>query len=218
MPRNKLRATQVQAATKPGVLGDGEGLYLRVSPSGAKFWIFVWRRRGRRREIGLGGTGNVSLAMAREKANEARAILGRGGDPATEMAERRAALQRRTFGECADDLIVSMQSGWRHNKSEQQWRMTLTEYAKPLRGLAVADVTTDDVIQTLKPIWTAKPETASRTRGCIEKVLDHAKTRGLRVGENPARWRGHLALLLPARQKLARRTTLPCRTAKCRAS
>jgi integrase len=204
MARNKLRATQVQAAMKPGVLGDGDGLYLRVSKSGAKSWIFVWRRRGRRREIGFGGIGNVSLAMAREKANEARAILGRGGDPATEMAERQAAVQRTTFGECADDLIARMESGWRNRMHAGQWKMTLTEYAKPLRALPVEDVTTDDVIRTLKPIWTTKPETASRTRGRIEKVLDHAKARGLRTGKNPARWRGHLALLLPARSKLAK--------------
>jgi Arm DNA-binding domain len=189
---------------KPGVLGDGDGLYLRVSKSGAKSWIFVWRRRGRRREIGFGGIGNVSLAMAREKANEARAILGRGGDPATEMAERQAAVQRTTFGVCADDLIARMESGWRNGMHAGQWKMTLTEYAKPLRALPVEDVTTDDMIRTLKPIWTTKPETASRTRGRIEKVLDHAKARGLRTGESPARWRGHLALLLPARSKLAK--------------
>jgi integrase len=203
MARNKLRASQVAAASKPGVLGDGDGLYLRIAKGGSKSWIFVWRRRGRRREIGFGGISTVSLARAREKAGEARAILGRGGDPATDMAERQIARQRVTFGECADQLIDAMATSWRHAKSEPQWRLSLVEYAAPLRALAVEAVTTDDIVRALRPIWTTKPETALRTRGRIEKVLDAAKAQGLRTGENPARWRGHLALLLPSRQRLA---------------
>jgi integrase len=204
MARNKLNATQVRAATKPGVLGDGDGLYLRVGKQGAKSWIFVWRRRGRRHEMGLGGATIVSLAAARTKAEEARAILGRAGDPWSEMAERRSAIERTTFGECADDLIASMESGWQNGKHRDQWRMTLKVYAEPLRSMPVADVTTDDVVRVLRPLWTDKQETGSRLRGRVERVLSHAKARGLRHGENPARWKGHLDHLLAPRQKLAR--------------
>ena len=204
MARNKLRDTKVRTVTKPGVYGDGDGLYLRVSNGGAKSWTFIWSRRGRRREIGLGGYSVVSLAVAREKANEARAILGRGGDPFTAMEERKASAKRTTFGECADDLIASMESGWRNDKHRDQWKMTLQKYAKPLRSIAVADISTDQIVKCLKQIWTEKPETASRTRGRIERVLDHAKVRGLRSGENPARWQGHLKVLLPTRHKLSR--------------
>jgi hypothetical protein len=137
--------------------------------------------------MGLGGATIVSLAAARTKAEEARVILGRAGDPWSEMAERRAALERTTFGECADDLIASMESGWKSGKHRDQWRMTLNVYAEPLRSMPVADVTTDDVVRVLRPLWTDKQETGSRLRGRIERVLNHAKARGLRHGENPAR-------------------------------
>jgi integrase len=209
MARNKLTATKVKAAPN-GLHGDGDGLWLRVQGGGAKSWLFIWKR-GRRHEMGLGGANIVSLAAARAKAEEARSILGRGGDPWMEMSHRRAAIGRTTFGECADDLIASMESGWRNPKHRDQWRMTLTVYAEPLRGRAVADVTTDDIVKVLRPLWTDKQETGSRLRGRIERVLNHAKARGLRHGENPARWKGHLDHLLAPRQKLARghHTALP---------
>jgi integrase len=209
MARNKLTATKVKAATK-GLYGDGDGLWLRVQDGGAKSWLFIWKR-GRRHEMGLGGTNLVSLATARVKAEEARAILGRGGDPRIEMVGRKATVKRTTFGECADDMIASMESGWRNPKHREQWRMTLRVYAEPLRGLPVGDVTTDHVVKVLRPLWADKQETGSRLRGRIERVLNHAKARGLRQGENPARWKGHLDHLLAPRQKLARghHTALP---------
>lgn len=208
MARNKLRDTQIKAFDKPGVYGDGDGLYLRVSTTGSRSWVYIWIRQGRRKEIGLGsygsGTGQVSLANARIKAEEARTILGTGGDPATDMVERKTAKKIATFGECSDDFIEAMKPTWSNDKHIAQWEMTLKEYAKPLRKLAIADVTTDDVVRSLKPIWTTKPETAARTRGRIEKVLDYAKARGLRSGENPARWKGHLDHILAPRNKLSR--------------
>jgi integrase len=110
----------------------------------------------------------------------------------------------RTFGECADELLTSKENTFRNAKHAAQWKMTLTEYAQPLRKIPVGDVTTDDVVRVLRPLWADKQETASRLRGRIEKVLDYAKAVGLRSGENPARWKGHLDHILPARQRLAR--------------
>jgi integrase len=203
MARNKLTATRVRAAG-PGFYGDGDNLWLRVSKDGkAKSWIFIWKR-GRRHEMGLGGANIVSLAAARAKAEEARAIIGRGGDPRTEMAERLAHVKQTTFGDVADGLIKSLEPGWKNEKHRAQWKMTLEVYANLLRAKPVGSITTVDVLKVLEPIWTTKAETATRVRGRIEKVLDRAKTLGLRHGENPARWKGHLELLLSKPQKLTR--------------
>ena len=109
-----------------------------------------------------------------------------------------------TFGECADGLIEAMRPSWRNRKHAAQWKSTLEGYAAPLRRLPADSISTDDVLAVLKPLWNAKPETASRLRGRIERVLDAAKAQGLRSGENPARWRGHLDQLLPKRQMLTR--------------
>ncbi|MDX0966499.1 tyrosine-type recombinase/integrase [Sinorhizobium medicae] len=207
MARNLLTVTEIKNSSKPK-LRDGDGLWLHTSSAGNRHFVFIYIRHGRRREMGLGtygtGTGQVSLAAARAKAEEIRAILGRGGDPFTEMEERQERVKPTTFGQCADDLVDAMESQWRNEKHRAQWRMTLTEYAKALRKMPVAEVTTDDVVRVLKPIWTTKAETASRLRGRIEKVLDHAKVRGLRTGENPARWKGHLDHILPKAGKLKR--------------
>ncbi|ABR60198.1 tyrosine-type recombinase/integrase [Sinorhizobium medicae] len=207
MARNLLTVTEIKNSPKPK-LRDGDGLWLHTSSSGNRHFVFIYIRHGRRREMGLGtygtGTGQVSLAAARTKAEEIRTILGRGGDPFTEMGERQEKVKPTTFGQCADDLVDAMESQWRNEKHRAQWRMTLTEYAKAIRKLPVAEVTTDDVVRVLKPIWSTKAETASRLRGRIEKVLDHAKVRGLRTGENPARWKGHLDHILPKAGKLKR--------------
>jgi len=207
--RNKLTATRIKNAPRPSKLGDGDGLWLYTSAKGAQSWVFIYIRNGRRREMGLGpygrGTGSVPLPIAREKADEIRNQLGRGIDPFAERQSRRNAANRATFGEVADALLDSMESGWRNDKHRAQWRMTLGDaYCAGLRKIPVADVTTDDVLAVLKPIWTEKAETASRIRGRIEKVLDRAKAKGQRTGENPARWKGHLDHILPARQKLQR--------------
>src|SRR5262249_22287124 len=140
------------------------------------------------------------LARARELASEARAKLAEGMNP----KDARRTSESSTFGECADRLIDAMRPSWRNSKHAAQWGMTLRVYAAPLRRLPVDKVTTDDVRSVLKPLWSAKAETGSRLRGRIERVLDAAKAQGLRAGENPARWRGHLDQLLPKRQKLTR--------------
>ena len=193
---NKLTDTECRAASKPGMLGDGGGLYLDVKPSGAKSWAFIWKVGGKRREMGLGGYPSVKLAKARKLAAECREAVAEGRDP---IAERKKEAEP-TFGECADKFLASMEGQWRNAKHRAQWRMTLTEYAAPISAIKVSAIGTDDVLRVLNPIWQSRPETASRLRGRIERVLDFAKVRGWRSGENPALWRGHLKSILPARQ------------------
>jgi len=206
MARHKLTNTQVKNAG-PGKYGDGDGLWLYVQPSGTRSWVYIWQRNGRRREMGLGafgrGTGEVSLAVAREKATRIREIIGRGGDPFIELEERRKN-SKVTFGECADDFIESQRPGWKNEKHAAQWAMTMTDYAKPLRKVPVDEIGVDDVLRCLKAFWLKRPETAARTRGRIEKVLDYASARNVRSGENPARWKGNLDHLLPKHEKLTR--------------
>lgn len=179
---------------------DGGGLYLTVSATGAKSWVFMWTRGGKRREMGLGPYPALSLAKARELAGKYREVVAEGRDP---IAERDRE-QEPTFGECADQLISSMESVWRNDKHRSQWRMTLETYCAPIRSKRVSLVSTEDVLRVLRPIWSSKPETASRLRGRVERVLDYAAARGWRSDNNPARWRGHLKSVLPARQTLSR--------------
>lgn len=188
--------------TKPGRHGDGGGLYLVVDKSGAKRWVFLFRRDGTLREMGLGGLKSVNLARARELAGEARANLQAGIDPIA--AKNSAPVTVPTFGEEADAFIEAMKPQFRNAKHIAQWEMTLRDYAAPLRPKRVDQITTADVLEVLKPYWLTKPETASRLRGRIERVLDAAKAKGHRSGENPALWRGHLDKLLPKRRKLTR--------------
>jgi integrase len=197
---NRLSHRGLPGITRAGRHADGGNLYLSISPNGGRRWVFLFRWRGKPREIGLGSARDVTLARARELATAARARLAEGLDPRTV----REPVQGRTFGEVADALISSMESGWRNERHRAQWKMTLQEYAKPLRSLDVATISTDDVLTVLKPIWNVKAETASRVRGRIERVLDAAKAKGIRSGENPARWRGHLDHLLPKRERLSR--------------
>lgn len=199
---NKLSARGVTAITKPGRHGDGGGLYLVVDKSGAKRWVFLYRRDGTLREMGLGGLKSVTLARARELAGEARANLQAGVDPIA--AKNNAPVAVPTFGDEANDFIEAMKPQFRNAKHIAQWEMTLRDYAAPLRPKRVGQITTADVLEVLKPYWLTKPETASRLRGRIERVLDAAKAKGHRSGENPALWRGHLDKLLPKRRKLTR--------------
>ena len=151
--------------------------------------------------MGLGPARDVSLAKARDLAGQYRQSLRDGIDP---LRARKAAVVAPSFGKYAEDLIASMESAWRNEKHRAQWRSTLTTYAAPLRNISVDKVTTEDVLGVLKPIWTSKPETAARVRGRIETVLNAAKSRGFRSGDNPAAWTGHLKNLLPGRTKLSR--------------
>ena len=178
----------------------GHGLYLSISPNGGRRWVFLFRWHGKPTEIGFGSARDVTLAHARELAGQARTKLAQGINP----KDARKPSEGATFGECADQVIEAMRPSWRNAKHAAQWEMTLRDYAAPLRRLPVDKITTDDVLSVLKPLWNDKPETASRLRGRIERVLDAAKAQGLRSGENPARWRGHLDQLLPKRRQLTR--------------
>lgn len=198
MARNRLSETRIRTLKKAGIYADGDGLYLRVRAEGSKQWYFIFTRKGKRTEIGLGGYGQgtapVSLDLAREKAQAIRERLARGEDVA----------KSKTFADVMEDVLAVKEASFRNDKHRAQWRMTLDKYAATLHKRPVASITRDDVVETLKPIWTKIPETADRTRMRIAAVIDHAKARGLFVGDNPADWKGGLKELLPARSKLTR--------------
>jgi integrase len=183
---------------------DGHGLYLRIGPTGAKSWVFRYRNSGRRHDLGLGPYHLISLAEARKRASDQRRLLRIDGcDPLlarrTERDQARlSAAKAITFKACADGYVAAHQAGWRNPKHRAQWVATLDTYVHPVCGdLPVQVVDVGLVMKAIEPIWTSKPETASRVRGRIEAVLDWATARGHRQGENPARWRGHLENLLP---------------------
>jgi integrase len=210
MPAGKLSAVRVRNLSEPGLYSDGLGLYLQISKWKSKAWVFRYMRQGKAHKLGLGPCHTVSLREAREAALEARSKARKGIDP---IAERKAALGRLraetaklvTFADCAERFIDSARPGWRNPKSEDQWRSSLATYAYPIIGdLPVASVDIGLVSKVLEPHWASKTETMSRLRGRIETILDWAKVRGYRSGENPAAWKGNLKSLLPAPAKVKR--------------
>ncbi|WP_281406234.1 MULTISPECIES: site-specific integrase [unclassified Methylobacterium] len=208
--QGKLTALGVARLKTPGMYGDGGGLWLQVSGKGAKSWIFRFTLDGKARAMGLGSANTFSLVEARDRARECRKLTAERLDPIEARAGRRqeAAIEAAraiTFRTCAAGYIEAHRAGWRNIKHAAQWTATLEAYAYPAFGdLPVQAVDTGLVMQALEPIWSAKPETATRVRGRIESVLDWATTRGYRRGENPARWKGHLQNLLPKRSKVQR--------------
>ena len=190
----------------PGLYSDGGGLYLQVGPSGSKSWILRFMLHGRARAMGLGPVHTISLAEARELALECRKLLLQGKDPIEERAARIGKVRRTdafSFMECANHYVEAHSAGWKNVKHGAQWHATLATYAEPVFGdRPVAEIDLGMVMRVLEPIWATKTETASRVRGRIESVLDWAAVRGFRTGDNPARWRGHLEALLPARTKV----------------
>ncbi|MER8481192.1 integrase arm-type DNA-binding domain-containing protein [Mesorhizobium sp. M1322] len=202
MATNKLSESKIQRLTKPGIYSDGDGLFIRVQKGGSRNWIFIFRRGRVRKEIGLGGYGQgtapVSLVLAREKAKAVRERLARGDELVSGKSSR------TTFREMMEATIAVKEKEFRNEKHRAQWSMTLTRYAADLHHMPVADITRDDVVRVLTPIWETIPETADRLRMRIASVIDHAKARGLYVGDNPADWRGGLKDLLAPRQKLSR--------------
>ena len=208
----RLTALKVAKVKKPGMYSDGAGLYLQVTGDGeskvAKSWIYRFTLRGRSREMGLGSLSLFGLAEARAKAAQCRRLTYEGIDPIESRRAQRtqAALEAATsltFKDCTEQYIAAHRAGWRNAKHAAQWSATLKTYAEPVIGiLPVQKIDTALVMKILEPLWSKKPETASRLRGRIEAVLDWAAVRGHRERENPARWRGHLDKLLPARAKV----------------
>ena len=206
---NRLSAVAVNTGiSRRGMYHDGGGLYLQVSAGGAKSWIFRFMLDGRAREMGLGPLHAIPLAEARKRAAECRRMRLDGIDPIAARSSQRDAkklevARAMTFDACAAAYIDAHKAGWRNAKHREQWPNTLNTYACPVFGtLPVQAIDVGLVMKALEPIWRTKPETASRLRGRIEAVLDWATVRGHRKGENPARWRGHLDKLLPARSKV----------------
>jgi integrase len=202
----KLTTRKVETA-KPGQYGDGAGLYLIVSATGARKWIFRFTFASKVHNMGLGAGDTVTLAQARDRATEARQMVAAGKNPiAARRDAAKAEAAKPTFGQAADALIEAKEPEWRNDKHKAQWKMTLEVYAAPLRSRPVDEIDTAAVLAVLKPIWQTKPETASRLRGRIETVLDAARAKGdiPEDRSNPARWRGHLQLLLAKRTNLSR--------------
>lgn len=194
----KLSSRKVETAGA-GTYDDGGGLRLTVRAGGSRSWTLRYQMAGRRRDMGLGRFPDVSLAKAREKADAARRLIADGIDPLAEKGRRQAL----SFEKAAEGLLASRASAWRNGKHAAQWRSTLATYAFPqLGGLDVTKIETRDVLGVLEPIWQTVPETASRVRQRIEAVLDYATAMGVRTGDNPARWRGHLDHLLPKPSKV----------------
>jgi integrase len=187
---------------------DGGGLYLRVTPEGARNWVLRYMLDRKPHWMGLGPLALCSLAEARARALEARKQRHDGIDPIAARRAERARLRLDaskaiTFKQCAETYIAAHRAGWRNPKHAAQWSATLATYAYPVvGGLPVQSLENGLVLRVLEPIWTAKPETASRVRGRIEAILDWAAVRGYRTGENPARWRGHLDKQLPQKTKV----------------
>lgn len=211
----RLSALQVAKLTKPGLYGDGGGLTLQITATGAKSWLFRYMIAGKAHGMGLGPTHTVSLAEARQKALDARKLLIDGIDPLAakkqnQIAATLAAAKTMTFDQCAEAYILAHKAGWKNAKHVDQWTNTLNTYASPVFGhLPVAEVDTGLVVKCLAPIWESKTETASRVRGRIESVLGWATTSGYRTGENPARWKGHLENLLAKISKTSRTKNHP---------
>lgn len=206
----KLTALQVTRTKDRGLHGDGGGLYLQITKTGGKSWIFRYRVNGRLRCHGLGSASTLSLAEARDAALRCRKLRLEGIDPIEAKKQQRAAARLDaaksiSFADCAESYIEAHRAGWKSDKHAKQWTATMSTYVNPIFGkLPVADIDVGLVMRAIEPIWTTKPETAGRTRGRIEAILDWAKVRGYRTGENPAQWRGNLSHLLPARNKMAR--------------
>ena len=222
---NSLTPLQVKNA-KPGRHVDGNGLHLLVKASGARSWVLRYTLHGKTRDVGLSrcpealvllaqsGREELSLAQARDLAAIYRLKVRAGIDPLSEREQQAAASRvaqaqdeaaQLTFYDAAQSYLASRESTWRNAKHRQQWHNTLSAYVFPSLGaLPVADIGTAEVLAVLEPIWKSKAETANRVRGRMEAIIDAARARGHFSGENPARWRGHLDKILPARQRLSR--------------
>ena len=203
--RNALTVKTI-TSSRAAKLRDGGGLWLVTKGSG-RYWIFQYSYGGKRREMGLGPLHTVGLAEARQKAEEARALLRSGIDPIGARQAGEPAAKSLTFGEYADNFVDdAVKAGrWRGAKTEARWRNLLENHAAPLRGKALADIGVQEVLSVLRPLWGQRQETSEKLREAIERVLDAARVEGHRTGENPALWRGNLEHVLHKPDGLTRR-------------
>jgi Arm DNA-binding domain len=203
----RLSALQVQRLRKPGKYHDGGGLYLLIHPGGSRSWAFRYGQGGKT-WAGIGPLHTVGLAEARERAKDLRLKILDGIDPvAAKRGDRQmarlTAVRNMTFAEAAEAYHAAHSAGWRNPRHVKEWLAALVKHAFPVLGdVSVADIDTSLVLKAVEPKWKDKTETAARVRARIEAVLDWAKVRGLRQGENPARWKGHLDQLLPSRKSI----------------
>lgn len=214
MPKKavELGALQVGRLKEPGryAVGGVAGLQLLISDTGARSWVLRTMVGGKRKDMGLGGFPDVTLAGAREAARRLRGQVTEGVDPVAKRRDDRARLaadraQAKTFSQCSAAFFEDKSEEWRSDKHRQQWVNSLKNHADPIIGeLYVRDITLTHVLDVVKPLWRDKTETATRVRGRIEAVLDWATVRGYRTGENPARWKGHLEQLLPKPGKVSK--------------
>jgi integrase len=219
---NALSALKIKRLSRPGLYADGGGLCLQVQSGPTKAWVFRYMLERKPHKMGLGPVALVSLSEAREKAQQARKLLLAGIDPLQARDDERAraaadALRAISFKQCAERYIADHRASWKNAKHAAQWEATLAGYAEPIIGalpaqaidtaaaMAVLEQKVPDKEKKPTPLWQLRPETAYRLRGRIEQILDWAKARGYRTGDNPARWRGHLDKLLPSRSKIAKR-------------
>lgn len=212
----KLTAKLVENLTAVGKYEDGEGLRLVVKENGRKSWVLRFQLQGKRREMGLGSFPAVGLKEARIKASVLRAQTLEGIDPlaiAQKAKQERAKAQlpsKSTFKDLCSDYIDAHRPSWKSSKHASQWEATLSTYAEPIIGsLQASEIGTEHILSILRPLWHDKTETAVRLRNRIELVLDAARAQGLREGDNPARWRGHLDKLLPSPNKVRKREHMP---------
>jgi integrase len=198
-----LTSARLRTLTKPGRYSDGSNLYLQVRSAENRSWLFRYTRHGKAHSMGLGPINEVSLAEARDEADAARKLLRAGKDPLTERHTAHIIARTRTFSEVADRYFAAQQAGWRSARYGKIWRASIANDVEPVIGkLPVEVIDTPLVLLCLEPIWRVKPDTASRVRGRIETILSYAIAHGWRDGPNPAVWRGHLQLMLPAPTKL----------------
>lgn len=194
----KLSALFVRRADKEGLYGDGLNLWLKVTPTGTKSWVFRYTFNGKSHSLGLGAAHTISLAEAREKAAALRRELINGNDPKREKQaaianNRKVALNSLTFDQCAEKFIQAKESGWKNTKHRDQWQSTLNTYASPKIGALPIDLIDTSLIKSiLEPIWESKTTTASRVQQRMAKVFDWAISNEYRKDANPARWKGHL--------------------------
>jgi integrase len=209
MAKRALTATQVDALEKHGVHWIAPSLYMQIRPQGTRSWLFRYGRDGQNQWLGLGSVADKPLRDARDEAAELRARVRRGVDLVADRDEgtsgKKLKVKVPTFAECAERYIEDHRPGWKNDKHIEQWESTIRTYANPVIGkVAVDKITVDHVLKVLKPIWTGKPETASRLKGRIEKILGWATAMKYRSGDNPAAWDGALGHLLPPISRVQR--------------